>query len=294
MKTEDTIIVRRLSLVGILGNILLTAFKLFAGIVGKSGAMVSDAVHSLSDVLATAAAYLGVRLAHQKADAGHPYGHERFESIAALGLGLLLAGTGLGIGWAGIQNIFLATSGELEGPTVLPLVAAVVSILVKEGMYRYTMHYAKVLDSAAFRADAWHHRSDALSSIGSFAGILGALLGFTILEPIASVVICVFILKVAYDILKNALEDLLDSSCGTELEDEIRSFILTIKGVEHIDELRTRRFGSAYYIDAEIAVRRDSTLVEAHDVAELVHDETEKAFPRAKHIMIHVNPCDQH
>lgn len=293
MKKEETIIIRRLSLVGILGNILLTVFKLFAGIVGKSGAMVSDAVHSLSDVLATAAAYLGVQLSHQKADTDHPYGHERFESVAALALGLVLGGTGLGIGWSGIQNIVRASAGELEIPTILPLAAAVISILGKEGMYRYTMHYAKILESAAFRADAWHHRSDALSSIGSFAGILGALLGFPVLEPVASVIICLFILKVAFDILKNALEDLLDTSCGAELENEIREFILGVEGVEQIDLLRTRRFGSAYYVDAEIGVRRDSSLVAAHAIAEKVHHETERAFPRAKHIMIHVNPCDK-
>lgn len=293
MKKEETIIIRRLSLVGILGNILLTVFKLFAGIAGKSGAMVSDAVHSLSDVLATAAAYLGVQLSHQKADKDHPYGHERFESVAALALGLVLGGTGLGIGWSGIQNIIRASAGELEIPTILPLAAAVISILGKEGMYRYTMHYAKILESAAFRADAWHHRSDALSSIGSFAGILGALLGFPVLEPIASVIICLFILKVAFDILKNALEDLLDTSCGAELENEIREFILGVEGVEQIDLLRTRRFGSAYYIDAEIGVRRDSSLVAAHTIAEKVHHETERAFPRAKHIMIHVNPCEE-
>ena len=287
---EEKKIVYRLSLIGIIGNIVLFLFKLYAGIAGKSGAMVSDAVHSLSDVLATATAYFGVRLSMKSPDSEHPYGHERYESIASLILGLILAGTGIGIGWTGIQNITRAAAGELEAPSFLPLLAAVISILVKEGMYQYTMHYAKVLDSSAFKADAWHHRSDALSSVGSFAGILGAVLGFPILDPIASIVICVFILKVAIDIMRNALDDFMDASCGADLEDEIRRLILSVDKVESVDMLLTRRFGNSFYIDAEISVPRDSSLVDAHAVAERVHDETEKAFPKAKHIMIHVNP----
>ena len=178
---EEQSIVKKLSRVGIFGNVLLAAFKLFAGIIGRSGAMVSDAVHSLSDVFATLIAYIGVLLSKRREDAEHPYGHERLECVASLILGLILAGTGFGIGYSGVQKLFFARD-NIEIPTALPLIAAVVSIAVKEGMFWYTMHYAKKLDSPAFKADAWHHRSDAISSVGSFIGIGLAKLGFPVMD----------------------------------------------------------------------------------------------------------------
>lgn len=283
-------IVNRISTVGIAGNVALTAFKLFAGVAGHSGAMVSDAVHSLSDVFATFIAFLGVRFSSREADQGHPYGHERMECVASLALGLILLCTGLGIGWNGLQSIFAPENGPQSVPNALALTAALVSILTKEAMFWYTRHYAKLLNSAAFMADAWHHRSDAFSSIGSLIGIAGAMLGFPVLDPIASVVICLFILKVAYDILQDSLNKLLDASCGAELEAELSRFILQQPGVLRLDLLHTRMFGSKIYIDTEIAVQGEQTLREAHAIAERVHDQVEGTFPNIKHIMIHVNP----
>ncbi|MBR6704326.1 MAG: cation transporter [Lachnospiraceae bacterium] len=288
---NDRQIVKKLSRVGILGNVLLAAFKLFAGIFGRSGAMISDAVHSLSDVFATLIAYIGVRLARQKEDAEHPYGHERFECVASLILGLILAGTGIGIGWAGVRQLLFEREA-IEVPTLLPLIAAVVSILVKEGMFWYTMHYAKRLDSAAFKADAWHHRSDAMSSVGSFIGIGMAKLGFPVMDPIASLIICLFILKVAYDILRDALTKMLDTSCDKTFEHRLASFILAQPGVKKIDLLHTRQFGNKIYVDLEIAVERDISLLEAHTIAENVHGSVEKEYPNVKHVMIHVNPAE--
>ena len=278
-----------MSLMGILGNVALTAFKLTAGIIGKSGAMVSDAAHSLSDVVATLIAYIGVRLSRQEEDANHPYGHERLECVASLILSLILAGTGIGVGYSGIRKLFLVHETP-EIPTLLPLIAAVVSIVVKEGMFRYTMHYARKLDSSAFKADAWHHRSDAMSSVGAFAGIGLARLGFPIMDPIAGLVIAVLILKVAYDIFKDAIAKMLDTSVGKDFERSVRKFIEEQPDVRHIDVLRTRQFGNRIYVDLEIAVRRDMSLVEAHNIAENVHRNVEKEFPNVKHIMIHVNP----
>ncbi|MBQ1406710.1 MAG: cation transporter [Eubacterium sp.] len=286
---EEEKIVKKLSGVGIAGNVVLAAFKLIAGILGKSGAMVSDAVHSLSDVFATVVAYIGVRLSKQDEDAEHPYGHERLECVASLILGLILAGTGLGIGYAGIQKL-LGPQEALEIPTLLPLIAAVVSILVKEGMFHYTMHYAKKLDSAAFKADAWHHRSDAISSIGSFIGIGMAKLGFPIMDPVASLIICALILKVAYDITKDAISKMLDTSCDNDLNQSLKRYIEEQPGVEHIDLLLTRQFGNKIYVDLEFTARRDISLVDAHSIAESVHSGVEKNFPNVKHIMIHVNP----
>ena len=288
---DETGIIKKVSYIGIFGNILLSCFKLVSGIIGRSGAMVSDGVHSLSDVFATLIAYIGVRLSKKPEDAEHPYGHERFESIASLALGLILAGTGLGIGYTGFRKLLLHE--ELEIPTLLPLIAALVSIAVKEGMFWYTMHYAKKLNSSAFKADAWHHRSDAFSSVGSFIGIGMARIGFPVMDPIASMIICLFILKVAYDISKDALVKVLDTSCGEAFETEIRDFVESQPGVEHVDLLHTRQFGNKIYIELEIAVKRDISLIAAHNIAEQVHTDLEHAYPEVKHVMIHVNPAGE-
>ena len=286
---DEKRIISKMSRVGILGNVVLAAFKLLAGIFGRSGAMISDAVHSLSDVFATLIAYIGVRLSKRQEDAEHPYGHERLECVASLALGLILAGTGIGIGYTGVRKL-LWERAELEIPTMLPLIAAVISIVVKEGMFWYTMYYAKKLDSAAFKADAWHHRSDALSSVGSFVGIGLAKLGFPVMDPIASLVICLFIMKVAYDISKVALAQMLDTSCDNAFVQKIKTFVEEQPGVRKIDLLRTRQFGNKIYVDLEIAVQRDISLVEAHEIAENVHDAMEQNCPNVKHVMIHVNP----
>ena len=178
-------------------------------------------------------------------------------------------------------------------PTLLPLAAAVVSIVVKEGMFRYTMHYAKKLDSSAFKADAWHHRSDAISSVGSFIGIGLARLGFPIMDPVAGLVICALILKVAFDIIRDAISKMLDTSCGRDVEQNIRDYVARQPGVQRVDLLRTRQFGNRIYVDLEIAVRRDISLVDAHAIAESVHSGVERDFPNVKHVMIHVNPEEE-
>ena len=289
---NENAIIKQISLVGIIGNIILCAFKMFAGIVGKSGAMISDAVHSLSDVFATFIAFLGVKMSKRGADKLHPYGHERIECIASLILGLILLLTGLGIGKVGLQNIFSGNYTELSTPCAIALIAAIVSIIVKEAMYWYTRHYAKILNSAAFMADAWHHRSDAFSSIGSLTGIGGAMLGFKVLDAIASVIICLFILKVAFDILLDAVKKVLDTSCGDEYETTLKEYILQQKDVVGVDLLHTRMFGNKVYIDLEISVDGNKTFKEAHSVAENIHEKVEKEFPNTKHIMIHVNPTE--
>ena len=246
---NENMIIKQISFVGIAGNIILSAFKLFAGIVGKSGAMISDAIHSLSDVFATFIAFLGVILSKKSADTEHPYGHERIECVASLILGIILLMTGCGIGMTGIKTVLAGNYEKLSVPHGIALAAALVSVAVKEGMYWYTRHYAKLLQSEAFMADAWHHRSDALSSVGSFIGIGGAMLGFPVMDSVASIVICLFILKVAYDILKNALENMLDTSCDKEYEKKLSDFILCHEGVLNVDLLNTRKFGNKVYVE---------------------------------------------
>lgn len=276
------------STITIVINVALSLFKFAAGILARSGAMVSDAVHSASDVLATLIVILGVKLAGRAADADHPYGHERLECVAALVLGIILGATGVGIGWSGVQKIL---GGEdLASPGALALAAAVVSIVVKEGMFWYTRAAARRIDSSALMAEAWHHRSDALSSVGSFAGILGARLGWPVLDPIASVVICLFILKAAWDILSDALERMTDHACAPELAEKMESSVLAQPGVLGVDALNTRLFGDRIYVDVEIQADGELTLNETHATAQAVHDALEEGFPQIKHCMVHVNP----
>ena len=286
---DESRIIRKISAVGIGGNIFLSAFKLYAGLVGHSAAMVSDAIHSLSDVFASFVAWLGVRLSRRAADESHPYGHDRFECLASLMLGLILLGTALGIGAGGIRGLL---AGEAPtAPGRIALLAAVVCILSKEFMFRYVRHYARVLNSSAFLADAWHQRSDALSSVGSLIGIAGAMLGYPALDSAACVVICLFILRLALGILKDALQKLLDTSCDPALERELAEFISAREGVAALDALRSRCFGDKIYLDAEISVDGSLSLADAHAIAEAVHDAVEGSYPDIKHIMIHENPA---
>lgn len=289
----EAAIIKKMTVVGVGGNVLLTAFKFFAGIFGKSGAMISDAVHSLSDVFATFIAFWGTKISKRSADSEHPYGHERIECVASIVLGVLLAATGIGIGKVGVSNIVSGNYETLEAPRLIALIAAIVSIVTKEAMFWYTRHYAKILDSPAFMADAWHHRSDAFSSVGSLIGIGGAMLGFPVLDSVASVVICVFILKVAFDIIKDALKKMVDTSAGAEYEQRLHEFVAAQEGVEHIDLLQTRMFGNKIYIDMEIQVDGNKSFREAHAIAEAVHLSVEQNFEGVKHVMVHVNPTGE-
>ena len=281
----------RVSAVTIAINLALAGFKFLAGFLAHSGAMVSDAVHSASDVLATFIVILGVKLAGRDADRDHPYGHERLECIAALVLGVILAATGLGIGVSGSRKI--AGEEALVVPGALALIAAIVSIVVKEGMFWYTWLAAKKINSSALKAEAWHHRSDALSSVGSFAGILGARMGFPVLDSVASVVICLFILKAAWDILKDALSKMTDHACSPELTAEMKETILSQPGVLGLDTLNTRLFGDRVYVDVEIQADGDLPLRVTHATAQAVHDTLEAKFPQVKHCMVHVNPAEE-
>lgn len=278
------------SRVSIIANMLLTVFKLAAGFIAHSGAMVSDAIHSASDVFSTVVVIIGIRISAKESDKDHPYGHERMECVAAIVLSTILAVTGLGIGYSAVSKIVAGDYSGLAVPGVLALAAAVVSILTKEGMYQYTKIYAKKIDSGALMADAWHHRSDALSSVGALAGIAGARLGFPILDPVASAVICVFIEKAAYDIFMDAVDKMVDKACDDEVEKLFKECALAQEGVQGVDLLHTRVFGNKIYVDIEIEVDGEMRLRDAHGIAESVHDAIEKAFPKVKHIMVHVNP----
>ncbi len=281
----------KVSMVSIVGNFILTALKLLAGIVAHSGAMISDAIHSASDVFSTFVVIVGIRISGKESDKDHPYGHERLECVAAIVLATILAATGLGIGYSAAVKIAGGNYANLEIPGILALLAAILSIAVKEAMYQYTRVYAKKYDSSALMADAWHHRSDALSSVGALIGIAGARMGFPVLDPIASFVICIFIEKAAYDIFMDAVNKMVDKACDEETEDKLRKCAMGQPGVLDIDLLHTRVFGNKIYVDIEISADAEQSLREAHGIAERVHDSIEKEFPKVKHIMVHVNPA---
>lgn len=280
----------RVSAVSIAVNLLLSVAKLAAGLIARSGAMVSDAVHSASDIFSTIIVIIGVKLSGKAADREHPYGHERMECVAAILLAVVLLITGIFIAQEGVQRILSADSEPLPVPGVLALVAAVVSILTKEAMFWYTRRYARKLGSSALMADAWHHRSDALSSVGALVGIAGARMGAPMLDPLASLVICAFIAKAAFDIFKDAVNKMVDHSADAGTEAAIRDYVTGHDQVRRVDLLRTREFGNRLYIELEIALDGSLTLDEAHAVAEAVHDGVEQTFPSVKHIMVHVNP----
>ena len=283
-------IIMRVSNISIVVNVLLSAIKFVVGVIANSGAMISDAIHSVSDVFSTIIVMIGANAAAKDPDQEHPYGHDRMECIAAIVLAIVLFITGIGVGITGVKKIFGGNYGDLAVPGALALVAAVISIVVKEGMFWYTRFYGKKVDSTALLADAWHHRSDALSSVGSFIGILGARLGFPICDPLASVVICLFIVKAAYNICKEALDKMVDKSCDDETERKMSDLIKSQEGVISLDLLMTRMFGSKLYVDVEIGADENTPLRDSHAIAENVHNAIEANFPKVKHCMVHVNP----
>lgn len=280
----------RISAVGVVCNVALTLFKLVAGIVANSAAMIADAVHSASDIVGSFVVMIGAVISNKAPDTEHPYGHEKLECIASVILGNILVAVGALIGYNGILKI---VSGEtLTAPGTLALIAAVASIVVKEALYWYTILGAKKINSVSLKAEAWHHRSDALSSIGSFVGILGARLGVPVLDPIASVVICLFIFKVAYGIFRESIDRLIDHACCDETVEQMRETLAAVPGVLAVDDIKTRLFGSRTYVDVEIAADGDLPLREAHAIAEAAHHTLEREFPEVKHCTVHVNPKD--
>ena len=272
----------------------MTLYKIITGVLAHSGAMISDGVHSASDVISSLIVMLGIRFASKEPDTEHPYGHERLECVAAFILAVFLFMTGLGIGAAAVRNIMSGDGSALVIPGRSALVAAVLSIVIKELMFQYTKRFAVQLDSAALMADAWHHRSDALSSVGALIGIGGARLGHPLMDSVASLIIFIFIARAAIDIFKDAMDKMVDHACDERTEKEIIDCVLKNENVRNIDLLHTRIFGNKIYVDLEIRLEAELTLLEAHEIAEKVHDEIEKAFPKVKHIMVHVNPDTQH
>lgn len=275
------------SLVTIVINIFLSFIKITAGIIGSSSAMIADGFHSLSDVLSTFVVIAGLKISSKEADKKHQYGHEKYESVFAKILSILLILTGAFILFEAFKVLL---SGSFTKPKNIALIAAVISIISKEGMYWYTIKTARKIKSISMEADAWHHRSDAFSSIGTFVGILGAQLGFPALDPIAGIVVSIFIIKVGVDLYIKSVKELTDESASDELIIEMKEKIYSIEGVEEIKSLKSRVFGNKIYVDLEIFVDQDITVKEGHDIAEKVHDKLEKEIQDIKHCMVHMEP----
>lgn len=283
-------VVFRVSIISIAVNVLLTAFKFFAGIFAHSMAMISDAVHSASDVFSTVLVMIGAKIASKGSDENHQYGHERYECVAAILLAVTLAATGAVLGLNGVKTLLKGNYSDLTMPGTVALVAAAVSIAVKESMFWVTRAAAKKVNSGSLKADAWHHRSDALSSIGALAGIIGAKLGAPVLDPVASLVICVFIFKAAFDIFFDAVRKMTDEACDTKTVDRLNAIISSQEGVDNVDKLLTRKFGDRIYVETEISVNGDLNLRDAHEIAVRVHNSIEVGCPEVKHVTVHVNP----
>lgn len=283
-------IANRVSFFTLCMNIGLAVLKVLAGIFAKSNAMLADGVHTISDVATTVAVMVGMRFSTKPEDAEHPYGHEKIEAMVAVLLAAILFLTACGIGYGGILALL---SGNIAKPGAAALLAAAVSIVSKEAMYQYTVRAANKINSGALRADAWHHRSDALSSIGTLVGVGGARLGIPVLDPLASLVVCMFIMKVAFAIGMQGIDQLIDRAADLETIENIRKSIWSVEGVRDIDEIKTRLHGAKVYVDVEIAVDMDCTVGEGHAIAENVHHCIENSIDHVKHCMVHVNPFQE-
>lgn len=284
----------KVTLLGSFVNFLLVIFKFLAGIAGHSAAMLADAVHSLSDFITDVIVILFVRISNKPQDKSHDYGHGKYETLATALIGVALLGVGFGILWNGANEILAFLRGEqLRPPGMLALVAAVVSIVLKEILYRYTVRMGKKYNSQAVMANAWHHRSDALSSIGTAAGIGGAILlgpNWTVLDPVAAVVVSFFIMRVSIKLLVPCIEELLEKSLPENVEREIEQIVLSVDGVTEPHHLRTRRIGNNYAIEVHVRMDGNITLYQAHETASVIEHKLKERFGEDTHVGIHVEP----
>ncbi|WP_294377399.1 cation diffusion facilitator family transporter [uncultured Clostridium sp.] len=286
MEEERLKIGLKVSINTIIGNIILSILKVICGVISSSSAIIADGIHSLSDVFTTIGVIVGLKLSSKNADRGHPYGHERIESITSLFLSIVLFIVAIWIGYCGVENI-LTKNYTIPGKSAIA--AAIISIVSKEAMYFYTIKYAKKIKSTSLKADAWHHRSDSLSSIGVLIGLIGARNGYPILDPLAAIIICLIIIKVSYDICRQSIDQLIDASADDEKVNIIIEKIIDIDGVKRIDNLKTRQYASKVYVDVEISVDSELSVEEGHNIAMKVHNYIEEDRD-IKHCMVHVNP----
>jgi cation diffusion facilitator family transporter len=275
------------TLIGLVSNVALAIFKLLAGIFGFSYAMIADAIHSLSDCLATGTVYVGLRIGEKPPDESHPYGHGNAETIAAFLVALIILATGV---FVGISAIHLIADKQFETPATIALAAAVISIVTKEGMFRYTLNVGKRNNSPALIANAWDHRSDAYSSVAALAGIVGARLGFQYLDPIAGLMVSALIVKMSFTLLRSNVGILMDERPEPAVLDRVRALVLQVSGVQAIDNVRVHRRGSTLTIDIEVAVDGSISVEQGHWCASEVKNKLVNRVEHVQDAVVHVNP----
>ena len=284
----------RITLAGSIVNIVLLVFKFIAGILGHSAAMIADAIHSLSDFLTDIIVIVFVRLSSKPADHDHDYGHGKYETLATSVIGMALAVVAVMLGWDGIEKIIYVMQGnQLESPGIIALWAAILSIVLKEWIFRATRKVAKEENSKALEANAWHHRSDAMSSIGTAIGIGGAVMlgdSWAILDPIAAIVVCILIIVTAFKIIRQASGELLEESLPKEIEDKIEQIAYQDPLVSDIHKLHTRRIGNIIAIEMHLRMPSDVTLAESHMHANSIEKSLKQEFGNGTHIMLHIEP----
>lgn len=279
----------KVTLLSILWNVILTIIKLLAGILGRSSSMIADAMHSASDIISSIGVLIGNKIAKTPNDKDHNYGHEKAETLVSFLLSLLLIFVSLKIGYDGVKSLFHLD--QVKIPTILPLVVSVISIVIKEYQYKITIKVANKINSPSLKADAWHHRSDALSSIAAFIGIGGSMLGFKALDPLAAIVVALFVAKVGFDILKDSANELMDSSISEDEESKIIEIAKNTAGVIHLGELKSRKHGAMAYLDLTICVNKNLTVFEGHEIASNLEKCLIESMRFIKGITIHVEPC---
>ena len=279
----------KVTIQSIIWNVVLTVIKIFSGIVGKSNAMVADGLHSASDIISSVGVLIGNKVAKAPNDKEHNYGHEKAETLVSFLLSILLIVVSLKIGFNALKSLF--NLDRVQVPTLLPLIVSIISIAIKEYQYRITIKVANKINSPSLKADAWHHRSDALSSIAAFIGIGGALLGFKALDPIASIAVALFVAKVGFDILKDSANELMDYSIDEDQEKQIVNIAENTDGVINLGEIRTRKHGATAYVDLTICVNKNLTVYEGHEIATKLEKRIIKEMQFVKGITVHVEPC---
>ena len=279
----------KVTILSIIWNIILTIIKVLAGLLGKSNAMVADGLHSASDIISSIGVLIGNKIAKTPNDKEHNYGHEKAETLVSFLLSMLLIFVSIKISLGGINSLFHLDTVQI--PTILPLIVSVISIGIKEYQYRITIKVAKKINSSSLKADAWHHRSDALSSVAAFIGVGGSLLGFKALDPIATVIVGLFVAKVGFNILKDASNELMDYSIDEDEEKKILNIAKNTKGVLNIGDLKTRKHGSMAYVDLTICVNKDLTVIEGHEIAHNLEVSILENIKIVKGITVHVEPC---
>lgn len=279
----------KVTLLSILWNVILTIIKLLAGILGRSSSMIADAMHSASDIISSIGVLIGNKIAKTPNDKDHNYGHEKAETLVSFLLSLLLIFVSLKIGYDGVKSLFHLD--QVKIPTILPLIVSIISIIIKEYQYRITIKVADKINSPSLKADAWHHRSDALSSVAAFIGIGGSILGFKALDPLAAIIVAIFVAKVGFDILKDSANELMDSSISEEEEAKIMEIAKRTDGVIHLGDLKSRKHGAMAYLDLTICVNKNLTVFEGHEIATNLEKCLIESMNFIKGITVHVEPC---